>query len=264
MLRRLIPAIDFFVLERPLVPHARTQLRFLVSCLLLGVAVAMAAAVLELAIGAVFQSVFILGFASACAALLIAARSRVELRTLWMLSVALLGCFLSVQCMQPARLDGGRLKWFVLLPLVLLLYLDGSGVRASDNRRDGAIWTGAGLAIGFAGLVTLMQIKGWAASLRPAEPTESPWIEEFVDFVLFTVSVAGLLSAHRLAVRRLEEEISALRSILRVCAWCRRIHDDDEGWVSVERYMMRHSNHLTSHGICPECERKAHAELGDV
>lgn len=264
MHRRLTPAIDFFVHEPTLVPHVRTQLRFLVSCLLLGAAVALAASVFELMIGAVFQSAFILSFAIACAGLLLAARSRVDVRRLWMLSIAMLGCFLSVQCMQTARLDGGTLKWFALLPLVLLLYLDGSGVRASDERRDGAIWNGAAMAIGFAGLVTLAHVEGWAARLRPVAPSEAPWIEQLVDFVLFTVSVAGLLSAHRLAVRRLEEELSALRSMLRVCAWCRRIHDDDEGWVRMERYMARHSNHLTTHGICPECERKAQAELDEV
>lgn len=264
MQRRLVPAIDFFVHEQPLVPQVRTQLRFLVSCLMLGVAVALAAAVFELAIGAVFQSAFILAFAVACAGLLVAARSRVEVRTLWMLSLALLGCFLSVQCMQTPRLDGGTLKWFVLLPLVLLLHLDGSGIRASDARRDGAIWTGASMAIVFAALVALAHQKGWAARFRPSTPTEAPWIEQLVDFTLFTFTVAGLLSAHRLVVRRLEEEISALRSMLRVCAWCRCIHDDDEGWIRMERYMLRHSNHLTTHGICPECERKTQAELDDV
>jgi hypothetical protein len=261
MHRRLAPAIDFFVREQELVPHARSQLRFLVSCLMLGATVAIAASAFTFTIGAVFQSAVILAFAIACAGLLIAARSRVDVRRLWMLSLALLGCFLSVQCMQTARLDGGTLKWFALLPLVLLLYLDGSGVRASDTRRDGAIWSGAAMAIGFAVLVTLAHLEGWAAHLRPATPAEAPWIEQLVDFVFFTLSVAGLLSSHRLAVRRLEEELGALRSMLRVCAWCRRIHDDDEGWVMMERYMLRHSNHDTTHGICPECERKAHAEI---
>lgn len=265
MLNRLNPAIDFFVHARQVGPEDRMQLRFLAGCLLLGMAVALASAIEEFALGAPSQSAFVMGFAGVCLAMLLAVRSHLQVRTLWLVSLIALGGFLSVQCMQPPKLEGGTLKWLVLLPLLLLLYLDGAGVGASGARRDGAIWKGAAVAIAFAGFVALAYRQGWTVYFRhTTTPVDTPWVEQLVDSALFIVSVSGLLSLHRIAVRRLEEELSALRSILRVCAWCRRIHDEHDEWVVVERYMMKHSNRMATHGICPDCERKTQDEAGDA
>ena len=81
-----------------------------------------------------------------------------------------------------------------------------------------------------------------------------------IDFAAFTVSVAGLMSVHQLFRQRLEEELHQLRSILAVCAWCRRIRDHEEGWVVMERYMAKHAQSDTTHGICPDCARKVDAD----
>ena len=74
-------------------------------------------------------------------------------------------------------------------------------------------------------------------------------------------SIAGLLTIHDVALRKSEVELDMLRSMLSVCAWCRRIHDDDEGWIAMERYMTRHKGASLTHGICPECKAKTLAEM---
>ena len=56
-------------------------------------------------------------------------------------------------------------------------------------------------------------------------------------------------------------EIKTLRGLIPICAWCRRIRDDKDYWVSVEDYIGDHTEARLSHGMCPECLAKASDEL---
>jgi PAS domain S-box-containing protein len=48
-------------------------------------------------------------------------------------------------------------------------------------------------------------------------------------------------------------EISTLRSIIPICAHCKKIRDDHEYWRSVESYFNNYIGVDFSHGICPAC-----------
>ncbi len=52
-------------------------------------------------------------------------------------------------------------------------------------------------------------------------------------------------------------EVRTLRGIVPICAYCKKIRDDDGYWNQVEVYVSAHSNADFSHGICPDC-MKAH------
>lgn len=52
-------------------------------------------------------------------------------------------------------------------------------------------------------------------------------------------------------------EVKALRAILPVCSYCRKIRDEQEQWLSLDAYLLEHTNSQVSHGICPECEARA-------
>jgi GAF domain-containing protein len=67
-----------------------------------------------------------------------------------------------------------------------------------------------------------------------------------------TVTALDVAQAQK---RAADEEIAALRDLLPMCAWCRKVRDDDELWVGVEEYFTRHSTTRFSHGICPECAK---------
>ena len=49
------------------------------------------------------------------------------------------------------------------------------------------------------------------------------------------------------------EKLKALRGLLPICAWCKRIRDDKGYWSQVEAYIHAHSEANFTHGICPEC-----------
>ena len=48
-------------------------------------------------------------------------------------------------------------------------------------------------------------------------------------------------------------EVRTLRAILPICAYCRKIRDDENYWHTVENYISQHTATRFSHGICPSC-----------
>lgn len=54
------------------------------------------------------------------------------------------------------------------------------------------------------------------------------------------------------------EHVRKLEGMLPICAWCRKVRDDDRGrWETLEEYLSSHTDAQVTHGICPECFRKA-------
>lgn len=57
-------------------------------------------------------------------------------------------------------------------------------------------------------------------------------------------------------VAELEEALSSvkqLQGMFPICAYCKKIRDDQNYWEQVESYITRHSEAQFSHGICPDC-----------
>ena len=67
----------------------------------------------------------------------------------------------------------------------------------------------------------------------------------------------------RLRVDELERENTALRAtdappsgiagLLSMCASCKRIHEDDGGWITLEVYLTGRTPAEISHSLCPTC-----------
>ncbi len=57
-------------------------------------------------------------------------------------------------------------------------------------------------------------------------------------------------------LREALDQIHELKGLLPVCAWCRKIRDDDGYWLQLEQYVGQHTNARITHGICPDCARK--------
>ena len=49
------------------------------------------------------------------------------------------------------------------------------------------------------------------------------------------------------------DEVKTLRGIMPICAYCKKIRDDDGYWNQVEKYVSDHTDAKFSHGICPTC-----------
>jgi CheY-like chemotaxis protein len=65
-------------------------------------------------------------------------------------------------------------------------------------------------------------------------------------------------------IRKLQkalEEIRTLSDLLPICAWCKKIRDDDGYWQQIETYFKDHSKTRFTHGICPECAQRNYPHL---
>ena len=49
------------------------------------------------------------------------------------------------------------------------------------------------------------------------------------------------------------DEIEVLKGIIPICAYCKKIRDDEGSWNQLESYVRSHSAAEFSHGICPNC-----------
>lgn len=58
-------------------------------------------------------------------------------------------------------------------------------------------------------------------------------------------------------------EVKALRGILPICCFCKRIKTSEGEWEEVGYYIHRHSEALVSHGFCPSCLRKHYPDIAE-
>ncbi|RME68391.1 MAG: GAF domain-containing protein [Verrucomicrobia bacterium] len=49
------------------------------------------------------------------------------------------------------------------------------------------------------------------------------------------------------------ERVRQLQELLPICAYCKKIRDDDGYWRNVEEYIREHAGSEFTHGICPDC-----------
>ena len=76
--------------------------------------------------------------------------------------------------------------------------------------------------------------------------------------------VMTLLELRRVSMRMAEalEKVKTLHELLPICAWCKRIRDDQGYWNQVEAYIHQHTGADFTHGICPECLEKQRPKKG--
>ena len=76
-----------------------------------------------------------------------------------------------------------------------------------------------------------------------ATPTSIP---EYINLALSIARTAGMAFANA----------RALRGIIPICAYCKKIRDGEGEWWALETYLTRHSDARFSHGLCPTCMRR--------
>jgi hypothetical protein len=56
------------------------------------------------------------------------------------------------------------------------------------------------------------------------------------------------------------KNVKELEGLLPVCAWCKKIRDDEGYWQELEAYLGPRTKAAFSHGICPECAARLRTE----
>ncbi len=64
----------------------------------------------------------------------------------------------------------------------------------------------------------------------------------------FSVHVAEITQ-----LRNALAQVKTLQGLIPLCAWCRKIRDDEGYWTSLEQYLAKHTDASVTHGICGAC-----------
>ncbi len=73
-----------------------------------------------------------------------------------------------------------------------------------------------------------------------------------------TVKSLSIALAEKEVAKR---EVATLQELLPMCAWCRKVRDDESFWHHVEHYFARHRNLQFTHGVCPECAASMNTQI---
>lgn len=74
----------------------------------------------------------------------------------------------------------------------------------------------------------------------------------------------GELATTAKALEKAHHELKSLTGLLPMCAWCKKIRDDEGYWQQLEGYITSHTDVEFSHSMCPECTQKIEADMPDA
>ena len=75
------------------------------------------------------------------------------------------------------------------------------------------------------------------------------------DFLIKPVDLEELTARLRVAERilALHTEVRQLKGLLPICAYCKKIRDEENKWQAIEGYIGKRTEAKFSHGYCPTC-----------
>lgn len=153
-----------------------------------------------------------------------------------------------VKIISQYSLAGAAIGYFIFHPLVMVLsYL--------MSARGGALNIPAGTDV----ITVVMQSFTFAML---------PWSISFAVFNGIIGLYYGTIKAEKRAREELIEnlqkalaEVKTLSGMLPICAWCKKVRDDEGYWQKIEAYFKSHSDLDFTHGICNECAQKVYPDL---
>ncbi|HMC67064.1 MAG TPA: response regulator transcription factor [Gemmataceae bacterium] len=86
-----------------------------------------------------------------------------------------------------------------------------------------------------------------------AKPFDRGELQARINVGIRVVELQRKLAERILELEEALANVRQLQGLLPICAWCKKIRDDQNYWHQVETYIGAHSDARFSHGICPEC-----------
>lgn len=111
--------------------------------------------------------------------------------------------------------------------------------------------------VALASLFSMYQLEDADAWLQAVGDLE-------VSFFMVALFVSILIASLQVRNEELSNaltEVQTLTGLLPICAWCKKVRNDDGYWQKVEDYLATHSQIKFTHGICAECYREHKAAV---
>lgn len=107
-----------------------------------------------------------------------------------------------------------------------------------------------------------------AVILRSFSIDMLPWSLSFALFNGIIGLYYGMLKVEKMAqdeliinLQKALSEVKTLSGMLPICAWCKKIRNDEGYWQKIEAYFKSHSDLDFTHGICNDCAKKEYPDL---
>jgi len=138
-----------------------------------------------------------------------------------------------------------KLGPFYLLPVLLIAWCGGMAWGVVAALVAASAWRGIEVI--------------WRPGLLPG------WVlfwDAFIHLLSFTGVAVFVSWARSLVLREkalvydlsaLLANVKELEGLLPMCAWCKKVRDDQGYWQQIETYISSHSKADWTHGICPDC-----------
>lgn len=75
------------------------------------------------------------------------------------------------------------------------------------------------------------------------------------------LSLQNMLASQVAALRESLDQVRQLKELLPICAWCKRVRDDEDYWHHIDEYLHQQTGTGFTHGICPECSKAVRDNL---
>ena len=102
------------------------------------------------------------------------------------------------------------------------------------------------------GLAVLFGALGWNQASDALQMISDLEVSFFMVALFVAILLSTLQQRHE-ELLSARAEVQTLSGLLPICAWCKKVRDDDGYWRQVEVYFARRDHIQFTHGICTDC-----------
>lgn len=108
------------------------------------------------------------------------------------------------------------------------------------------------------GLAALFAVQGWSGASAALQIVGDLEVSFFMVALFAGILIANLQVRHD-QLSSAHAEVETLSGLLPICAWCKKVRNDEGYWQQVEDYFSSRSQIEFTHGVCADCleEHKA-------
>lgn len=114
---------------------------------------------------------------------------------------------------------------------------------------------------GFADRETFNRAKITGSFGYILKPCESRELQICVEMALYKHRMEQEKESLILRLQEALANVKLLSGLLPICAYCKKVRDDNGYWTQVEQYVAEHSEATFDHAMCPTCYERLKSEL---
>jgi hypothetical protein len=124
-------------------------------------------------------------------------------------------------------------------------------------RRGNPVMFGSGTSEGEPGLLHGLSLSNQAVGMFCGTLHREPAPAQEVAFSLLSLLLGGCADALATLrkTKQLSNQVETLSGLLPLCAWCKKVRNDEGYWEQIDKYITTHSQASLTHGVCPECKK---------